>query len=1123
MSDNLDGIQFSGTGLNSDDDLNVIPAGDSRWRLNVTVNDDGSFNVLSNTKGSRKINLPDIIPGSASDMIGFVEDVESQSIIFFFMGIGIIDFQNVKYGRIINYSIRTDTYDYIIDEIQESTKFLNFEQYNGYVDASIIGSGDNKYLLWTDGVNPPRSINVVKALNKYKGQSPAYDGISEDTVSFYKKPLLSPISASYGSDSSFDGNNLSGDLWQFAVRLKYEDNSFSAISSYSPIPIPNLQEGPASVFDSDKATNNKIDVSFSLDYSLDLVVSYQLLFKRVDVGSGATGSWSIYSDYDYVASGVQSVSFYNDKNIGAVSSDQVARLYDFVPDVADHLGLIDSNRAVWGGVTEGFGNVDYTDSDKWDVSLESELSFGLPPGWSSNEGRLSSAVEFNQVGNRSFSVYSESVNDSNYHFFALQNTVEDIGDYVAFNSLGVATNDIGSRIQEAFSGVDLNGITVSYNSGTGNIEISNSGSDQYDYTYVAREAVNIRRSFLSSSDCRFGIVYSYDGKLGPVQTSADLNYRVPDISESIVTPTSFYNGIILKIGHEPPEGATGFHVVYGGDDISNMTTHYLGSADFEDDSRFTKIKKTLLSYVDEINGANGYLFDYAVGDFIVVPYLYGNKLTLKANIYNKYDEYVIRKVDSDYIYIDNIKSNPGRCAIQIRRRIQSDGIFEEFSKYYPIENGFHVGNQQNQTSSQDCEIRLVEDFGSAYVKDVVVGRDDSTSWMMGWIEGVEVSLAYPSNPENYGRVNIVNEYAKKEEFKKIRWGGKFFDQGGVNFISQYDFDAERDLDDRNGRVRKINQIGDTLKVYQERKVTSFYLKTTSSTDADGNSTYVFSDSVMSIGRQLNSDYGCTHFGSYVKNVRNAYFFDVNNGEVVRDSPNGLDSIVDGNAKMYSYFKAKSLEILANSDQDAVSVYAGFDYELEMYLITFAPDGFGVSLTSATVGYHEPSGRWVSFYSFIPTLYATVVGRSVFTVSRFNNDNKDVYAHGVGDSRNNFNGTQYRSEVDVHANSNAHDNKIYNSVDVVSTGQWDCPDYGDVEITNPDSMKSRLLSGFWKRQEGVWRTDFLRDALNGDITPTRSNLINGRKLRGHEIRLRLHNGDVNEVNLRSVVIKSTISK
>lgn len=300
---------------------------------------------------------------------------------------------------------------------------------------------------------------------------------------------------------------------------------------------------------------------------------------------------------------------------------------------------------------------------------------------------------------------------------------------------------------------------------------------------------------------------------------------------------------------------------------------------------------------------------------------------------------------------------------------------------------------------------------------------------------------------------------------------------------------------------------------------SFYLKTTSSTSADGSQTYVFSDNVMSDARQSVFEYGCTHFTSYTKTTRAAYYFDIINGVVIKDTPGGPVEISEQN--MHTYFKNKSIDIL-NYGIDSILVLGGYDEDLDMYLLTFLDPSTPAASINETIGYYIPEERWIAFYSYLPEYYGKISGNTALTFK-----NGQLYLQNSNTTRNNFFGVQYESIIDVHANSYPNEIKVYESMNNVGSGRWAPSTDGDIEITLPELMQSRLVEGKFKLQEGVYTSEFLRDALVkdgiGGTTFEKSQLIGGRFLRGHEMRIRLRNDDTDEANLRIVTVKSNISQ
>ncbi len=1128
-------FSFAGTGLDTDSDLVSIQPGDSRYRRNSIISDDGNHNVITNSLGNTlKTNA--LLPGTGTNkIVGGVEDKEVDAFIFFNYNSG------GNHGIYIYYSA-TGTFASLV-----SASWLGFQS-DKFIDAGIIGNEDDRYLAFTDGFNVIRMINIELALS-----SPS--SITDESSGFYKRPFTGDISVAYDYDSSYNGNNLKRKCFQFAVRLKYTDNTYSPLSSHSEIPIPDSENMPSGKL-TGELDNNEINVIITMDHELNTVSRYQLLYRISDIGLGASGSWNIYDDYTYTATGVQStISFKNDSSIGIISDAEAVRPFDFIPEKANHIGIIDSNRVVVDVAEEGFDNVDYDDSDQWDVSVASS-STAIPGG---SDG-IEVDATFQKLTTETHT-FSYAVSSSVDKYIKVEFSTQALGAFQFFlYTIGSGNLQIGDSItthyQDLITAGSIPGLVVTDNSTSSLVDV--------DFTFtgtswVFEELIIGRsetfRTLNTGATYKFGIEYGYNGKFGSVQSNDDLILQVPGITTSTLGGYDYFLNGIIDINHTPPTDATEFRIVSFGTNVQFFEDYFVhhNSSDITDstsdytiylDGEYTIIKRDdIVNRMISAYGGSGsgfyYGMDFEIGDIVRVIGGFGS-LGMSTLGYQEYDIEAVTtseiKISSAAIYNLDVSATSNKTQIQIiKKKSEFNSISNEFSKTYPIVSGFHQGNTINggggliQTASYPCIIDVTEDFADTWKSyQVFVNSNNSDDYgftygdsFYGWMEKPRVSLYYDSFLVNQGRFNSVNEYSEKRGYNKIRWGGKFIDDAGVNFITRFESDDEKFLDDRNGPITKIQQIGDTLKVYQERKANSLYLKTTSADDPNGTSTFVFSDNVMSDPRQSVVDYGCTHFTSYVRDVRNSFFFDLGNKSALMDTPGGIVSITEGVFKMHTYFSQKSAAIVSYG-KDLVQIHGTYDDDLDMYVLSFiVPLNLSHSIND-TVAYHVPSKRWTTHFS-LPTsdpveYYGRLTGKTM--VSFFESQ---LYLHNSNLLRNNFWGQQFDSEVWIHANESPISNKIFNSIEVNSTNQWDCPDDDSIEINKPSLMRSRLVAGRFKLQEGIYRSDFLRNALNKALSFIRNLLINGQILRGREMTIKLKNSGSSESQLETVVVRSSISK
>ena len=371
MSEIKERIIPSGRGMDTDSDILAIGEGKSRYRLNV-IEKDGDLGALVNTQGNTQIDFT--LPFGTKKVIGGVEDEENGTYIAFLFSDAIMTLRH----SIVEWDPSNDTARFILngeDKTYGVGALLDFQE-DKPIDAGIIGNGDDRYLVWTDGYNEPRMINITMAVNYTAGSgTPAYDDITEDVIRFYKKPHLEEFNVYY--TGTYDGvNNLRGKSWQFAIRKRYYDNTYSVLGPPSEIPIPQEEESPNGLFTSEsKNTGILLEVYRSSDD--DIVAEYQLCYRTVDIGSGANSNWYL-ADMEWLGNPTYfGNTFYNNQTGVVLDEDDAARFYDYVPDLADHLFVIDSNRVVFGGITEGYDNIS---SDDLDVTLSNDFGLATEDG-----------------------------------------------------------------------------------------------------------------------------------------------------------------------------------------------------------------------------------------------------------------------------------------------------------------------------------------------------------------------------------------------------------------------------------------------------------------------------------------------------------------------------------------------------------------------------------------------------------------------------------------------------------------------------------------------------------------------------------------------------------------------
>lgn len=167
---------FSGT--NSDDEDRKLQPGDFRFALNVETDNVDSSNVgaVVNSKGNRLV--PVTLPSGTNKVIGSKEDLDSNSCVYFL------------YNSNGNHSIFRFLSDVNRIDLVMQTSLFNFSLDHRINHINIV---DEKLLLWTDGYNPPRQINLDKAIEYNKRRKfNIYWGDSFAAGQYYDTTIFSP-------------------------------------------------------------------------------------------------------------------------------------------------------------------------------------------------------------------------------------------------------------------------------------------------------------------------------------------------------------------------------------------------------------------------------------------------------------------------------------------------------------------------------------------------------------------------------------------------------------------------------------------------------------------------------------------------------------------------------------------------------------------------------------------------------------------------------------------------------------------------------------------------------------------------------------------------------------------
>lgn len=119
---------------------------------------------------------------------------------------------------------------------------------------------------------------------------------------------------------------------------------------------------------------------------------------------------------------------------------------------------------------------------------------------------------------------------------------------------------------------------------------------------------------------------------------------------------------------------------------------------------------------------------------------------------------------------------------------------------------------------------------------------------------------------------------------------------------------------------------------------------------------------------------------------------------------------------------------------------------------------------------------------------------------------DLWVHNSDTApRANLFGEQKEVQMGVVINEEANTIKLFDSLGVHSDGQWEVVSVTIPPTLNrPAGMSSKIPKERFKKREGVWRAEFLRNMKTSSDTESIKDAISGEPLRGYEAYLVLKN-------------------
>jgi hypothetical protein len=278
-------ISFVG-GINTDDDVRFVGQGDYRSSTYSRSGSSESQNAgaLESMPGNILIENENL-PSGVNQVIGSAKWLENESIVYFV-------YNTNGYNTIWSYSIVTGEITKIIGNITDgyAGTALNLDPEYKIFHANVV---DN-ILYWTDGLNPPRKLDLYQAIKYTESDGLDPDGysfpcfsteyLSSFTMDVVKAPPTFIIQAEYQTNQNKNFNKLYGNQYQFRYQYVYENNEVSKWSMISKQPLPPSEEFISGRDIRDSLKWNEINLTyFTGAYNVKQI---NFAFRR-----GENGSW----------------------------------------------------------------------------------------------------------------------------------------------------------------------------------------------------------------------------------------------------------------------------------------------------------------------------------------------------------------------------------------------------------------------------------------------------------------------------------------------------------------------------------------------------------------------------------------------------------------------------------------------------------------------------------------------------------------------------------------------------------------------------------------------------------------------------------------------------------------
>ncbi len=535
---------------------------------------------------------------------------------------------------------------------------------------------------------------------------------------------------------------------------------------------------------------------------------------------------------------------------------------------------------------------------------------------------------------------------------------------------------------------------------------------------IATTTFGLGKSFLKrGTSYEFGIVY-FDraNRSGAVNTIDKLKLDIPFFTDKVKLGLQSLNTPLVDAFSSVPV-VSGY--IYH--KAPSWATHYAWvrtkKLTFRNYIQFISKSTTYKTISDDVTSSNdGYTIEINI-DNIVNRYNEINKGSELAYTFTKGDRLRFIKAANGFPFtqrfdLEILNYDIGTGIITLRNefnlpKLTSGGgdlfeiytpvkdlennFFFEIGEFYDIENGLHLGNEQNQTDTEPAIVKF--NSGDTYLFKRNMPITD-TLFKNEYVESNYVNDFVDRNfiTADTGRPNIVNMDIKQlRRPTTIYYSQRFIPESGINGLNSFFDENFEQYDRKYGSIQRLASFDKRLECYQELKVGQILVEENVIFDQFAQGQVAASEKVLSKMIYYSGEYGIgLHPESFCYYGNRRYFVDYRRGAVCRLSIDGITLISD--IKMEEFFEDKFKEYL--SQELVPTIFTTYDVGYDELVVAFG--GLNKTLFIPPV---------VGNINFGSIVYETqlIEGSSTIVFDAQLEDNKTGYEADIIVQRDIFNG------------------------------------------------------------------------------------------------------------------------